>query len=72
MLTSISLAMRHRRPRLAASNVGAMLVYGIALCVAFIASWLTLGLGLIVLVPVIAISTYTGYRDVFERPTAES
>ena len=49
-----------------------MLVYGIALCVAFIASWLTLGLGLIVLVPVIAISTYTGYRDVFERPTAES
>jgi uncharacterized membrane protein len=30
-------------------------------------AWVPLGIGLLVMVPVMVISTYTGYRDVFER-----
>ena len=50
----------------ALSNLGAMLVYGTLLMAAMLAAWIPLGLGLLVMVPVLAISTYTGYRDVFE------
>ena len=50
----------------ALSNIGAMLVYGVLLVAAMLAAWIPLGLGLLVMVPVLAISTYTGYKDVFE------
>ena len=53
----------------ALSNFGAMVVYGTLLVLALMVAWLPLGLGFFVMVPVMAISTYTGYRDVFERPS---
>lgn len=54
----------------ALSNVGAMLAYGIALTVLFVAGALPWGLGLLVVIPVMVASTYTGYADVFEEPAA--
>jgi uncharacterized membrane protein len=51
----------------ALSNMGAMIAYGIAVTVAFLAAVLPWGLGLIVVVPLMVASTYTGYRDVFEE-----
>ena len=50
----------------ALSNFGAMVVYGTVLVVLLMAAWLPFGLGLLVMLPVMVISTYTGYRDVFE------
>ncbi|HEX4944769.1 MAG TPA: BPSS1780 family membrane protein [Usitatibacteraceae bacterium] len=50
----------------ALSNLGAMLAYGIALTVAFFAGVLPWGLGLLVVVPVMLASSYSGYADVFE------
>jgi membrane-anchored glycerophosphoryl diester phosphodiesterase (GDPDase) len=50
----------------ALSNVGAMIVYGLALMALFFAALVPWGLGLIVVIPMMAISTYVGYRDVFE------
>jgi uncharacterized membrane protein len=50
----------------ALSNVGAMLAYGVALTVAFAAAVLPWGLGLLVALPVMVASTYSGYADVFE------
>lgn len=50
----------------ALANFGAMLVYGVLLVVLLIVAWVPLGLGLLVMLPVMVISTYTGYRDVFE------
>jgi uncharacterized membrane protein len=52
----------------ALSNVGAMLAYGIALTVVFVAGALPWGLGLLVVIPMMVASTYTGYADVFEEP----
>jgi uncharacterized membrane protein len=49
----------------ALSNVGAMLVYGIALTAIFLAAVLPWGLGLLVAMPVMIASTYTGYDEVF-------
>ena len=54
----------------ALSNVGAMLAYGIALTVLFVAGALPWGLGLLVVIPMMVASTYTGYADVFEEPAA--
>ncbi len=54
----------------ALSNVGAMLAYGIALTVVFVAGALPWGLGLLVVIPVMVASTYTGYADVFEETAA--
>jgi uncharacterized membrane protein len=54
----------------ALSNVGAMLAYGIALTVVFVAGALPWGLGLLVVIPMMVASTYTGYADVFEEPAA--
>lgn len=51
----------------ALANVGAMFTYGALLTAALIVAWLPFGLGLIVMVPVMVISTYTGYRDIFEE-----
>ena len=50
----------------ALSSLGAMFTYGIALTVVFVAGALPWGLGLIVVIPVMLASTYTGYADVFE------
>lgn len=58
----------------ALSNLGAMLAYGIALTVVFFAGILPWGLGLLVVIPVMVASSYSGYADVFEEavevPTA--
>jgi len=50
----------------ALTNIGAMIVYGVALAALFLAGWLTFGIGFIVVLPMMAISTYAGYREVFE------
>jgi uncharacterized membrane protein len=50
----------------AISNLGAMVVYGIALMSLFLLALIPWGLGLIVVIPLMAISTYVGYREVFE------
>lgn len=51
----------------AVSNLGAMVAYGVALTVVFVAGALPWGLGLIVAIPVMVASTYTGYAAVFEE-----
>ena len=59
----------------ALSNVGAMLLYGIALTIAFALAILPWGLGLMLAIPVMIASTYAGYREVFEEasdPLAEA
>jgi uncharacterized membrane protein len=48
------------------ANIGAMLAYGATLLALFFAGVLTWMLGMIVVVPLMAISTYIGYREVFE------
>ena len=48
------------------SNLGAMIVYGVALLLLFFVALLPWALGLIVVIPMMVISTYIGYRDVFE------
>ena len=50
----------------ALANLGAMVVYGIALFALFFVAMIPWGLGLLVAVPLMAISTYIGYREVFE------
>lgn len=47
-------------------NVLSTLIFGITLVVAIILSMITLGLGLIIVVPVMMISTYVAYKDIFE------
>ena len=50
----------------AIANIGAMLVYGIVLLGLFLIGLIPWALGLIVVIPLAAISTYVGYREVFE------
>lgn len=52
----------------ALSNLGAMLVYGVVLTALFVAGALPWGLGLLVAIPVMVASTYTGFADVFGEP----
>jgi uncharacterized membrane protein len=52
----------------AISNVGAMIVYGAALMGLFFVAIIPWGIGLLVVIPLMAISTYIGYREVFEAP----
>jgi hypothetical protein len=53
----------------AISNLGALIVYGAILFAIFFVAFIPWGLGLVVAIPVMAISSYTGYREVFEpRP----
>lgn len=54
----------------ALSNLGAMLAYGVALTVVFVAGALPWGLGLLLAIPVMVASTYTGYAEVFEEAEA--
>ncbi|HET6265288.1 MAG TPA: BPSS1780 family membrane protein [Usitatibacter sp.] len=54
----------------ALTNLGALMVYGLTLLGVFFLALLPWGLGLIVVIPMMVISTYVGYRDVFEAPAA--
>jgi len=51
----------------ALANLGAMLLYGLVLFVCFLLGMMKWFLGFIVVLPVMAISTFVGYRDVFEE-----
>ncbi|MGZ5648681.1 MAG: BPSS1780 family membrane protein [Usitatibacter sp.] len=53
----------------AISNLGAMMVYGTVLLGIFFLALLPWGLGLIVVIPLTVISSYVGYREVFEPAT---
>jgi hypothetical protein len=48
------------------ANMGTMIVYGLALFMAFFFALIPWALGLVVVIPIMAISTYVGYREVFE------
>jgi hypothetical protein len=48
------------------ANFGAMMLYGITLFMFFFAALIPWALGLILVIPLMAISTYVGYREVFE------
>jgi uncharacterized membrane protein len=54
----------------ALANVGAMILYGVMLMVLFFVAILPWGLGMLVVIPMMVISTYIGYRDVFEAKAA--
>jgi hypothetical protein len=49
----------------ALANLGAMVVYGVLMVTFMMLAWLPFGLGLLVLLPIMVISTFTSYRDVF-------
>jgi uncharacterized membrane protein len=51
----------------ALSNIGAMMVYGTLFVLLFFFAMIPWGLGLLVAIPMMAISTYVGYREVFEK-----
>jgi hypothetical protein len=50
----------------ALANAGALVLYGLLLFVLFFFAWIPFGLGLLVAAPMFVISTYVGYREVFE------
>ena len=50
----------------ALANAGALVLYGLLLFVLFFIAWIPFGLGLLVAAPMFVISTYVGYREVFE------
>lgn len=50
----------------AIANVGAMMVYGATLFAIFFLGLLPWAVGLIVVIPMMAISTWVGYKEVFE------
>jgi hypothetical protein len=54
----------------ALANIGALLLYGLALFALFFIAWIPFGLGLLVAAPMFVISTYVGYREVFEAKPA--
>jgi uncharacterized membrane protein len=50
-------------------NIVPFLVYGIVMLVLLILAALPIGLGLLVMVPVLLTSAYRSYRDIFIAPT---
>ncbi|MGZ5033083.1 MAG: BPSS1780 family membrane protein [Usitatibacter sp.] len=52
----------------ALANLGALITYGVVLLGLFVLGILPWGLGLLVVIPVMVISSYVGYREVFEAP----
>jgi len=56
----------------ALANFGAMIVYGLALTGLFFVALVPWGLGLLVVIPMMVISTYIGYREVFEASGART
>lgn len=55
----------------ALANVGAMFAYGVALFAIFFVAVIPWGIGLLVVIPLMVISTFVGYREVFEAKPAE-
>lgn len=55
----------------ALANLGAMFAYGIALFAIFFVGLIPWAIGLVVVIPLMVISTFIGYRDVFEPKSAE-
>jgi len=51
----------------AGRNVGALLVFGFVLLIAFVVALLPFALGLLVFIPVSWVTLYTVYKDVFEQ-----
>jgi len=51
----------------AVENLGTMMVYGASLMGLFFLGILPYALGLLVVIPMMAISTFVGYREVFEE-----
>jgi len=56
----------------AIANIGAMMVYGTVLLGIFILALIPWALGLVLVVPLMAISTFVGYREVFEAKPVEA
>jgi len=56
----------------ALANIGAMVVYGLALTGLFFVALIPWGMGLLVVIPMMVISTYIGYREVFEPKGEQS
>jgi uncharacterized membrane protein len=54
----------------AIANIGAMMVYGTVLLGLFLIGLIPWALGLILVIPLTAISTFVGYREVFEAKPA--
>jgi hypothetical protein len=54
----------------ALANFGAMVTYGAVLMLLFILGVIPWALGLLVVIPLMAISTFVGYREVFEATQA--
>ena len=52
----------------AISNLGAMMVYGTVLLGIFVIALIPWAIGLVLVIPLAAISTYIGYREVFLAP----
>jgi uncharacterized membrane protein len=52
------------------ANLGAMVLYGFALFLVFFMAMIPWLLGLVVVIPLMVISTYIGYREVFEASDA--
>jgi hypothetical protein len=50
----------------ALANIGAMAAYGAVLMLLFLAGTIPWALGLLVVIPMMAISSFVGYREVFE------
>ena len=51
----------------ALSNLGAMMVYGLVLLGLFLLGFIPWALGLVVVIPLMVISTFFGYREIFEE-----
>jgi uncharacterized membrane protein len=49
-----------------------MVTYGLALFAIFFVGLIPWGIGLLVLIPLMVISTYIGYREVFETKAVEA
>jgi hypothetical protein len=56
----------------ALENLGAMIVYGLALLALVVLGSIPWGLGLLVVIPMMAISTFFGYREVFAAAPEEA
>lgn len=56
----------------ALANVGAMFTYGMALFAIFFVGLIPWGIGLLVVIPMMVISTFIGYQDVFEAKEVEA
>ena len=50
----------------AIANLVPLIVYGLLLAALMMMGALTYGLGFLVVIPIMVISTFTGYREVFE------